>query len=613
VIREAFFYIILWKLQLFLPSKFSHKWSQGDKAEPIQSKMSNTSAQQYLLGTWFYMPTSESRSELAIAIGFTEGKILQSLYTLMMEAIVIEIWTLVVLAGMALAWKGRDLTHNMSITNVAVWNLQSSPFTVAKTMFDHLPYVPGYALLWMTLAVLTVAGSVLASTFIIPLLIAGQAAPANPYAVFAPYIRPNGSVISLDRVLSPASMRALGAVDAIDPATGGVSQQVEKDVIFTEFSMPTDPNVTNYRLDWTYSVSGKTFGLQHVPDLNHTVQGSCYTEYSWYKPNGSETVDTYEFPLGGNSSSASVDLVNSKTLLLTVYVPKVPSPNLSNTNVTFAFLVSSAHRLTYARSFDPWYLTDSTTTNISNNSLYEVQRGRPMLSCWQSDTWTVDDQTTSIMNLDKHPRLALGLINVLQSALQIPRIIPLTQQVGTMALQSSFGMQGRVFDGEVASVASDLKRLVYGSYIATTNVFLDSTLFNHGSENLFVNLLFSQLNTTDPRAVGAGDFVIYGTDHVALRLSMLILVPVILVFLFLLVMLLSNSRWFPWPWRGVRAMDATVLYNNMMDPDTIKRMEQVSDIAVASTPLREVDSKILIRPKYDHRSSSYSWHRIPTQ
>jgi hypothetical protein len=159
--------------------------------------------QQYLLGTRFYMPVGDRETELAIAVRFKVGNILQSLYTLMMQAIVIEVWTLVVLAGMTVAWRGRDLTYNMSITDIAIWNRQSSPITVARTMFDHMPYVPGYALLWMGLAVLTVAGSVLLSTFVTPLLIAGQAAPANPEAVFVP----SGSTrIRVDRVSAPASI-----------------------------------------------------------------------------------------------------------------------------------------------------------------------------------------------------------------------------------------------------------------------------------------------------------------------------------------------------------------------------------------------------------------------
>jgi hypothetical protein len=63
--------------------------------------MSTTPTQQYLLGTLFSMPYGNGKNEPAIAVGFKEGKALQSLYTLMMQAIVIEIWTLLVLTGMA--------------------------------------------------------------------------------------------------------------------------------------------------------------------------------------------------------------------------------------------------------------------------------------------------------------------------------------------------------------------------------------------------------------------------------------------------------------------------------------------------------------------------------
>ena len=576
------------------------------------------SSERYVLGTQFYMPVGDGHKVLAIAVPFKEGKILQSLYTLMMQAIVIEIWTLVVLAGMAAAWKGRELTHNQSITNVAIWNLQSSPVTVAKTMFDHMPYVPGYALLWMSLAILTVVGSVLLSTFVTPLLIAGQAAPANPDAVFAPGLGRSGTPIGVDRVLSPASMRALSALDAIDPATGGLSQEAQNKVSFTNYSVPnTDPDTTIIRLDWTYNVSGVEFGLQHVPGLIHTAQGSCYTEYSWYNANISESTqssDQYEYSLSQNETeNVSVDLsASAKALNLTVFNPKHKSPNPADTNVTFAFLPSSANKLTFSKSGDPWYSTGDTTTNIKNMNFYQVQRGRPMLSCWQSDNWTVGDHTTSTRNLRDLNALPIGLINVLQASLSIPRIISLTQTVGTMALKSSFGMQGRIFDAESASMASDIERLVLGAYIATKNVFLDATLFDHGSPDEFKNLLFSGTDKIDPRDVGAGDFIIHGTNFMALRISMLIAVPVILMSLFLLVMFLTDRRWFSWPWSKVYAMDATILYNNMMDHNAHDGVELVSSGTVTPTPLREVDGKIILRPTYDRCSSSYGWRPVPT-
>jgi hypothetical protein len=302
-------------------------------------------------------------------------------------------------------------------------------------------------------------------------------------------------------------------------------------------------------------------------------------------------------------------------LLLNTYTTNRPSQNPANTNVSFAFLVSSAQRLTFSKSNDPWYLTGDTPSNITykDANLYEVKRGRPMLSCWQSDTWTIGDKTTSIRNLKELAALPPALVNVLQSALGIPRIITLSQLAGTMALMSSFGMQGRTFNGGSASMTADINRLVLGAYMATKNVFLDATLIDRGPGNEFQNILLNGTNTTDPKEAGAGEFIIYGTDFMALRISVLVAVPVVLVSLFLLVAFLTDSRWFPWPWRGVHAMDATILYNNMMDPDSLSRMEQVSNNTVTPAPLREVDSKIMIRPRYDQRSSSYSWHRVPIE
>lgn len=568
--------------------------------------------ERYVLGTKFSMPMDNGEVVKAVAVTSSQGKILQSLYTLMLQTIVLEIWTLVVLAGMALVLKKPSLTHNMNITNIAVWNLQSSPLTVAKAMMEYIPYVPGYALLWMVLAISTIAASVLISTFVTPFLIAGQAAPANPAAIFIPWVVEGPQpVVILNRLRSPPSMRALSALDAIDTATSGLNNQAENSVYFHWQAIPSAlPDATIYQFNWSYSVSGTAFGLQYASELLHTAQGSCITEYSWYKPNGSEI---YQYKLANDTPKTVIPDLNGSTMLLTPYVSKI-STNRSDTTVPFAILVSSARRRTYTKSDDPWYLTGDTPVvqNSSGSPLYAVQDGRPMLSCWQSDTWAYGGKTRSIRQISDLEVIPPALVNVLQYSHQIPRIVTLTQNVGPLGLKSSFGMLGRTFDASNASIVDDMKRLVLGEYVATKNVFLDATLFETKSSSKVENYALFNTNMTDPAEAGAGDFVIYGSEFVALRINMLIAVPVVLVQLFILVVLLGDSYWIPWPWRKVHALSATVLFNNI-DSFTHKESHHDAVTPVAPPPLRETDGEIVVRPKWDRHSSSYSWQRVPTQ
>jgi hypothetical protein len=305
--------------------------------------------------------------------------------------------------------------------------------------------------------------------------------------------------------------------------------------------------------------------------------------------------------------------LNGTMMLLSPYVAK-PSTNRSDTTVPFAILVSSARRRTYTKSDDPWYLTGDKpiAQDVGGSLLYAVQDGRPMLSCWQSDTWAYGGKTRSIKQIGELEVIPPALVNVLQYSHQIPRIITLMQHVGPIGLKSSFGMLGRTFDASNASIVDDMKRLVLGEYVATKNVFLDATLFETNSSSKIENFALLNTNMTDPAEAGAGDFVIYGSEFVALRINMLIAVPVVLVQLFILVVLLSDSYWIPWPWRKVHALSATVLYNNI---DSFTHMESYQDAVtpVAPPSLRETDSEIVVRPTWNHHSSSYSWQKIQTQ
>lgn len=168
------------------------------------------------------MPTAHG-SVRAIAVTTKAGQRFQSLYTLMLQTIVIQIWVLIVLLLMNMVTRRLKVTHNMGVANVAVWNSKYSPLSIAWSMLSYGTRLPGYALMWTILAVLAFSAQILASSFISPHLIVGQAAPVNPQAVFvlASPNTPNASSALLDALVqAPANLRALDALNTVDPFTG---------------------------------------------------------------------------------------------------------------------------------------------------------------------------------------------------------------------------------------------------------------------------------------------------------------------------------------------------------------------------------------------------------
>lgn len=87
----------------------------------------------------FTMPTHDG-PKAAIALTFESSKILQSLYTLMLKMIVIQIWYLIVLVGISLSAK-KHRSHNISIANVIIWNAQAAPLDIVKLMFAYIAHI----------------------------------------------------------------------------------------------------------------------------------------------------------------------------------------------------------------------------------------------------------------------------------------------------------------------------------------------------------------------------------------------------------------------------------------------------------------------------------------
>ena len=106
----------------------------------------------YLLGRRFSMPI-ENGARDAIAVSFDTGKKLLSAYTLMVDLIVLQIWTLIVLAALSMFIR-KAHSPNIGATSAAIWNSQGSAFSVLTSMAKYFLHMNRkrdrlYVLSWM--------------------------------------------------------------------------------------------------------------------------------------------------------------------------------------------------------------------------------------------------------------------------------------------------------------------------------------------------------------------------------------------------------------------------------------------------------------------------------
>jgi hypothetical protein len=577
--------------------------------------------QRYRLYKQFSMPTNHG-SVAAVSVTTEIGQRILSFYTLMLQTIILELWIIVVLFLMYFtSGKGRNVTHNVAVANVAIWNSKWSPFSIFWSMLGYLSIIPKHSAMWVILAFIAFSGQILFSTFVSPHLIIGQAAPVNPQVVFVPLesLRTLDDILRYFLVTAPADFRAIGSLDSLDPFTGNenVLNSTNSAVHFNSGTIGIfNETLPVYQFNYSYSVTGVDFGLQHAPKLSQLVQGSCYTEYNWFNQtvntSGTES-DYYNIPcakgtLGctGNSSLFSVSAYDSRQPSVSVHniSPTDPLNSTYSTNYTFAFVISSLNRLSVTESNDPWYLTEpyTSSTNLTEN---RVLPGRPVLFCWQADTWSYKGQNRSSINLDELGVLSPGILNITRQFLSGPRIISLADNLGVSALvQATSASLDYFFDASTSSMKNDLQRLVYASYVATKNTFAETTVSNHAQYPSIQNGLISPTNGS--LMDGTGDFVVYGAGFTALSLGFLIAVPIAVALLSSVVWFLGSNKWVHWSWGNLNAMDATILYS-AIDSKNFRGDDEVTWKRLSSSPYHRKNETALVRPEYNRHDRSYGW------
>lgn len=550
--------------------------------------------QTYVLGQRFSMPI-ENGTRDAIAVSFDTGKKILSAYTLMVNLIVLQIWTLIVLAAISMFMR-KAHSPNIGAASAAIWNSQTSAFSVLTLMAKYFLQLNRkrdrlYVLSWMFAAAGFIALAYAISILVPRFLILGNGAPVEPESIFVPmnYNNSPQSLFESNSLLTPSSLRAAGSVNATTLQKVNMSKSV----------VTSSVNGTVKRIGYDYTITGAEFGLQHAPDLRLTVEGSCVTEYSWLVNtivlNDSTIVDSYSIFAGDPS-------VQSRTLSL--FDGRAPTgffhtgSRQSQSNTTFAIAVSSIGRFSFTEGSDPLYATDASEEVDS----YQVMPQRPILSCWQNDIWFNKDNKGATSELSSLPGLNMPenfTSLFFERFLGVPVIATMGPRLGNRAIQSSVTSVEQVFDAGASSMETDLHYLVAAAYIASTRILGDTTTISSNSANL-TNIALDP--ATGKLYPGVADFIINSSNIATLSVKVLIIIPVVLVFLFLLVIILTNT---PASWNKAQALRATILYSCLDQKTNDRGREWNRSSEIAHHISTDEESRANLKPEFSKNEGLY--------
>ena len=552
----------------------------------------------FILLKRFSFPTGNTTKD-AIAITRQSSLILVSLYTLMIGVIISQLWAFVVLLGVSFFMR-KTHSHNCAAATAGIFNTQASPISVVMLVLSYVKPMKReiwYPLLWAGLAVLTVAASSSASILLPRLLQIGSAAPVNPSAVYVPtaVFRNNtevdettkGKVFALE---VPGALRAAAQVGA-----------TPRNSVVVEQETSTSPGFV--RVNYHYNLTAAEFGLQNIPGLAFYVNGSCYTEYGWLDSQDTFT-DTYR--LWNNSILMNVSTYDGGPPF--AFFKPGPTPEQGLGNSSYAIAISSLHRFSYTPGTDPWYLT--IRNNDPDRFDFVVDTGRPVLSCWETNVFHRQNKTSDVWDLTKLGP-AFGspqgntsfLTDVLQLYLTQPMIVCLGVHLGRSALISSFSSAlGVAFDANSSSIHRDLEYLVTASYVATRDIFAETTRFSQQGREGIPSLPY---DSSISRA-GTGDFIIVSPDIATLSVRTLIVVPAVTGGMVLVLFLVKRMTS---PWRVAQALNATILYSHLQElarqeGDKVQKWDREGDVAFSTQ-----ETEAILVPEWKPKKGGFLWHR----
>jgi len=500
----------------------------------------------------------DNKSELAIAVPKDAGVVITSLYALMLEWMAINFYNICLACLFAYRLKKHRATSQVT----SVWNKR---WSLTDSMLDlylsiKKQHWKGWTLYVGILVLLGVLVFQIALSILVPqMLLLDTAAPVNParVVIFDQPGEETSDNVRQFQLKVPAALRA-ASVARVAPAKLWEKVKVTNPEDLGE----TEEGEKIQQIKYGYTIWGTDLGLQNATSLLLSVTGACTTEYGWLV-NSSESsgVDTYQlfnnpdFEMEFSSSDSQVPLA--------FFQINNAENDPAQRNISWAMIVNSVGRFSYSEGTDPLYRTGPARNTTPP---YKVLPKRPILSCWESDTWSYKGQDGSVYGLSNTDKelsklfLPEPLSDLLILEHLVPRIVTIGTQLTYSALQSSVATIGGIFDAESSSFFEDFRQLVRATYIATANTLGESTLHppmddagrSGGQRNIAAN------EDNKPRD-GAGKFVIFTPDVATLSVTALAVIPTLAVVIYALKTYLLAK-----PLKVVNALDAGVLHDTII-------------------------------------------------
>jgi hypothetical protein len=369
----------------------------------------------------------------------------------------------------------------------------------------------------------------------------GTVAPASPSQLFYPDV--NGisarknppELLKLRALRGPPAFRAIGSIEA--------ARVTLRDKVSIPGAVTTGNGETSgMKFTYSYRLSGGDFGLQRATRLSHIVSGSCETDYTWYQKDSSDAKKDVYHPWGIESMAINVDIDSFAPIKVDFVHHPGNSVDKPDDKFLYAVVVHAAGRRSYGAGRDPFFFTQTRATNETNAfAPYQVKSQRPVLSCQQTTYWELNGATAGSYHLKKLPGID-GMIGkylldpVFPNELGVPRLLSLAETIGkrSVFLSSSQASEDGLFDAEIASIWSDMERLILAAYASSRNILLDMTMVSDQHS------LHNDAEGPDKKVPSdTADFVVATGDVTTLSATVLIAVPCILVFLMIVMGILE--------------------------------------------------------------------------
>lgn len=495
----------------------------------------NPALNTYTTGTFFWFPPEKGKLVYSIAVEKSTGTFIVAGYSILLTLLFSAFWTLITAAVMKFAGN-PDTNRTVGLTGFL--NARE-PWTASKFLLGYVIHGERNKLWGITLLTLSLAmyyGGIAVGVVVPGMMLIGNGVPPSPDSIFFPRNPPQFTDAEKSRLQSlqaPAAMRAAGSVEAADVTLRhrvSISDPINGGIAMNDAAKP----IITYT--YSYEVSAWDFNIQHAPSLQQNVEGSCTTEYGWLKSSTQER-DTYKL---WNLDSQRVAITKSGEDTdgppYAVIESHPDSESMTeNGNYSFAIVPHTANHRSFFPSSDPWYSATSAPQNTSSDGAYRVLSGRPVLSCWQTSSWSFNGKTVdSIFKFSDLPGLDLPdrWEDHMKLQLGAPRIVSLGRSLGRSILVSAATALQQNFDASVSSITKDLTRLILASFVSSRDIFRDSTMV--------VNVDVKDKNTNMARddngnpASRVNQFVLSSGDVSTVSVVALASIPIILAVLYIL-------------------------------------------------------------------------------